>query len=377
MNVHIQTDTTAPLHEAPLLSILAWPASSLMNRYTASLYENMQGVAVDDFKPGWRMLLHVLGKRYDVFHIHWLERAFWREGKLQIVRAVCVTLLAALIIKLRKGAIIWTAHDPIPHETKFNNFTHRGSFSLLWKAYTALLTKMLNGIVLLSATHRQIVISKWLHLEKVPFAVTPHPHFKGVYPNAISRDDARERLGLPADKMVLLLLGVIRPYKNAEALIEAFRDRPDDNLRLVVAGKPDTDDYANTLKILAHGDPRIVFHFAFVADNDLQIFLNAADAVVIPFKKATNSGSVALALSFARPVAVSDLPVFREVQDIVGESWMRLMPDGLSPGELTNIVGWVGQERSKEPDLDLLDWPSIAAQTASFFRSVLQRGIRP
>jgi glycosyltransferase involved in cell wall biosynthesis len=177
--------------------------------------------------------------------------------------------------------------------------------------------------------------------------------------------------------MVLLLLGVIRPYKNAEALIEAFRDRPDDNLRLVVAGKPDTDDYANTLKILAHGDPRIVFHFAFVADNDLQIFLNAADAVVIPFKKATNSGSVALALSFARPVAVSDLPVFREVQDIVGESWMRLMPDGLSPGELTNIVGWVGQERSKEPDLDLLDWPSIAAQTASFFRSVLQRGIRP
>lgn len=361
--------------KAPL-RILAWPASSPANRYTAALYENMTDVLVEDFKPGLRMLGSVFGKRHDVFHIHWLERPFWRTGQLQIIRAVMVTLLAAFAVKLRGGVIVWTAHDPVPHDMHFNKFTHRGPISWLWKIYTALLTRMLDGVILLSATHRHIIIGNWPHLEKKLFAVTPHPHFKGVYPNVVSQDEARRRLDLPRDKRLLLLLGAIRPYKNTEALIESFRDFADDSLRLLIAGKVDSADYAEALKALAQGDPRIIFHFSFIPDDDLQLFLNASDAVVIPFKKATNSGSVALALSFARPVAVSDLPVFREVQDIVGESWMRLIPGELSSAELANIMQWISQKRPAEPDLSLLDWPRIAAETVSFFRTALNHRVR-
>lgn len=362
---------TAP-QETPL-RILAWPASAPTNRYTGTLYANMTGVVVDDFKPGLGTLRVMLRKRYDIFHIHWLERAFWREGHFQILRAVIITLLAVCLLKLKGTALVWTAHDPVPHELEANKFTRRGPFSLVWKVYRALLRRMLDGIILLSRTHRSVITGDAPYLEKLPFTVTPHPHFKDVYRNTLSRAEARQRLDLPENKTVLLLLGVIRPYKNAEALIEAFRDLPGDDLRLLIAGKPDSQGYANTLETLAKGDPRIIFHFAFVADDDLQLFLNASDAVVIPFRNATNSGSVALALSFSRPVAVPSLPVFSEVQEIVGESWLRLMPGTLSPQELANVIQWVGQPRPEAPDLSALDWSQHAAQTASFFRSVMRK----
>ncbi|MGE0775806.1 MAG: glycosyltransferase [Sphingomonadaceae bacterium] len=352
------------------LKILAWPASSTANRYTEALYANMPGVSVEDFAPGWRALLRMSRKNYDVFHIHWLERAFWRDSKLAIIRAVCVALLAAAMIKLRGGVVVWTAHDPAPHHMQGNSFARPGFFSVLWKVYSNLLTRMLDGVILLSATHRDPLIKARPYLAKRPFTVTPHPHFKGVYANHVSSSEARHRLALPEESTVLLLIGTIRPYKNAEALIDAFRELPGENLRLVIAGQPDSDSYAETLKARVGDDSRILLAFSFIADDQLQLFLNAADAVVIPFKNATNSGSVALALSFARPVAVPDMPVFREVQDIVGTDWIRLMPDGLTRGALEDVVTWLREARPPEPNLDALDWQQIAGQTVKFFQDI-------
>jgi glycosyltransferase involved in cell wall biosynthesis len=332
----------------------------------------MIGVEVDNFTPGWRAIPRVLASRYDIFHIHWLELAFWRVGKLATVKAVMVTLLAGAIVKLRRGAIVWTAHDPVPHQMHGNTFTAGGFFSLLWKVYAGALTRMLDGIILLSIAHRNLLNETRACLEKLPFVVTPHPHFKGVYANDVSRDEARKHLGLPLDATILLLLGTLRPYKNAEGLIESFRQLPGEDLRLVIAGKPDSEAYGAALRILAQGDGRIIFTFEFFADEDLQLFLNAADGMVIPFRKATNSGSVLLSLSFARPVAVPDIPVFRELRDGVGNLWIRLMPSSLTPTVLQDIVEWIGQPRPTEPDLDQFDWPQIADRTVSFFRQ-LQR----
>src|SRR3546814_5148979 len=97
----------------------------------------------------------------------------------------------------------------------------------------------------------------------------------------------------------------------------------------------------------------------------------SADLVVIPFRKATNSGSVALALSFARPVAVPDIPVFREVRDIVGSDWLYLFPGELDAAGLERIIAWARTTpRAAEPDLGELDWERIAERTMDFFHAV-------
>src|SRR3546814_19165154 len=97
-------------------------------------------------------------------------------------------------------------------------------------------------------------------------------------------------LGIEEDSFLLLLPGSIRPYKNAEALIAAFARLAASDLRLLIAGKADTPAYAEKLRALGGKDERIRFSFDFIPDDALQLYLSAADLVVIPFRKATNSG---------------------------------------------------------------------------------------
>jgi beta-1,4-mannosyltransferase len=363
------TEANVKPTDAPL-RILAWPAVSTGNRYPQTLYSHMNAT-VDPFFPGWGTFASLFVRRYDIFHIHWLESPFWRTGQLAIVRAVLLTLLATIVVKLRGCRVVWTAHDPVPHQMKSNARLHHGAFGLLWRLYSALFLKMADGVTLLSETHRPVVLKRRPYLRGLPFTVIPHPHFKDVYPNTVGKRDAREALALGQDETVLLLLGNLRPYKNAEGLIEAFRGTTDPLLRLVIAGDPDGPAYIAELTALAGNDPRISFHFGFVADDRLQLFLNAADCVVIPFRNATNSGSVALALSFARPVAVPTIPVFRELSAIVGPEWMYLLEGELSASELGNIQAWIRSSRASEPPLDVLDWDHIGERTEQFFRSVI------
>lgn len=353
-----------------ILRVLAWPAMAVGNRYPQTLYAHMPGVTADPYLPGWRTFVRLFGRPYDIFHIHWLESPFWRIGQLAIVRATIVTLLATIVVRLRGGRVIWTAHDPVPHQMKSNALLQRGIFGLLWRCYSALFLRMTDGVILLSETHRAGLLERRPYLRRRPSALIPHPHFKDIYPNTVSKRDARAALGLGDSETVLLLLGNLRPYKNAEGLIEAFRETTDPSLRLVIAGDPDGNAYVAELRALAGNDERISLHFGFVPDDRLQLFLNAADCVVIPFRNATNSGSVALALSFARPVAVPAIPVFNELLGIVGREWMYLLDGNLSAAEIDNIKTWIGSSRPAEPPLDVLDWDHIGRRTEQFFRSV-------
>ncbi len=55
---------------------------------------------------------------------------------------------------------------------------------------------------------------------------------------------------------------------------------------------------------MAKDDARISFHVKFIPDNEIQIFLNAANVVVLPFARILTSGTANLAMSFRRPIIV-------------------------------------------------------------------------
>jgi glycosyltransferase involved in cell wall biosynthesis len=50
-----------------------------------------------------------------------------------------------------------------------------------------------------------------------------------------------------------------------------------------------------------------------ISDQHLSNFLNASDAVLLPYRRITGSAALSTALSAARGVVVADLPYFREV----------------------------------------------------------------
>lgn len=357
------------------MRILGWPAFSNANSnlYQTRLYQEIQQEhTVDEASMSFGGLARCFTKRVDILHIHWIERPFWARRRSRVVMRVVLTILTILAVKLKGGKIVWTAHDPIPHEMGDNVRLTSGFFGALWSFYRYILMKCIDGVLFLSASHIPIVGKAYPRLAHVPHVVTPHPHYRGVYPNAISRQDARGALALPGDSAVFVFVGKLRPYKNVEGLMTAFHRFDDQAARLLVAGEADTGSYAATLRGLAGKDDRIALVETFVPDERLQDYLNAADVAVLPFKDVTNSGSLLLVLSFDRPVAVPDVPVFREIRDVVGPEWVYLFTGELSGETLSAVVKWLRDTpRGTRAPTDALDWSSIAAKTVAFYREVL------
>jgi glycosyltransferase involved in cell wall biosynthesis len=129
-----------------------------------------------------------------------------------------------------------------------------------------------------------------------------HGHWVGYYADTVSRAAAREKLGLSEGDYVFLFLGLCKPYKNLEGLIAAFRRMPE-GAKLVIAGRFQSRAYQAAIEAALAGlGRRVVFHPRYVADEELQIYLRACDAVVLPYTEILTSGSAMLALSFGKPV---------------------------------------------------------------------------
>jgi glycosyltransferase involved in cell wall biosynthesis len=169
---------------------------------------------------------------------------------------------------------------------------------------------------------------------------------------------------------VLVFLGVVRGYKGTDDLVEAFRELPDPAARLLIAGQPRGEGIEARLAAAAAADRRIVLALRHVPDDEIQVWLRAADAVVLPFRDILTSGSAILALSFGRPVIAPALGCLPEtVPPTAGVLYDPDAPDALA-GAIREALGQDlgAQGAAARAQAEELDWASIAATTAALYR---------
>jgi glycosyltransferase involved in cell wall biosynthesis len=118
---------------------------------------------------------------------------------------------------------------------------------------------------------------------------------------------------LPADAFVYLFLGQIRRYKGLEGLLDAFWQSSDDVSWLVIAGNVHDAEYADELQQMADGRPRLLTWLRYVPDGEVQMFMNACDICVLPYREVTTSGAAVLSFSFGRPIVAPSLGSFGEM----------------------------------------------------------------
>jgi glycosyltransferase involved in cell wall biosynthesis len=137
----------------------------------------------------------------------------------------------------------------------------------------------------------------------------PYNHF---YPNEVGGLKSRHFLNLPPDAFVYLFFGSVKPYKGIETLITTFNHLPSENDYLIIAGICREKKYFQHILELSGKNTRIVIHNEFIKMDHVQYYMNAADVVVLPFINVEHSGSVDLAVSFAKPVVTIGTSLLRE-----------------------------------------------------------------
>jgi glycosyltransferase involved in cell wall biosynthesis len=123
--------------------------------------------------------------------------------------------------------------------------------------------------------------------------------------------EARERLGLPADRTLLVMIGFLSPSdpdKGYDRAIAAARAVPDVELHIVgspIREAPEVDALLAQLRAAAR-EPRIHLHEGFVDDEAFDLWLRAADAVLTPYRTGSSSGVLARARLLGTPFVTSD-----------------------------------------------------------------------
>lgn len=318
------------------------------------------GVEASEFSLG-----RLYGDSFELWHLHWPEYCLTHRRQFQVLSRVGHLLLSLELAKRRGLRIVWTVHNIRPHERYYVRIEN--IFYRLFIGYV-------DGCIFTNMTSRALALEAYPRLAGIPGTVIPLGHYRGAYPDTVTRDEARERLGLGPGETVFLFLGLIRGYKNIPHLIETFHVHADPDARLLIAGRPDRAGLVEEIRTLTRDSPRISLHLGFIPDEQIQVYLRACDVVVLPFSDILNSSSALLALSFDRPVVVPDKGAMGELCAAVGDRWVMLYKDGLTADVLERAGRWATAPRSPAvPDLDDLGWPRIAKQTVDFYQSLCAR----
>lgn len=345
-----------------LLRILARPAfeNARSNPYNSLLYAPMQrdGHSVVEYR-----LDRVALSRWDVVHVHWPESVF--NHTLFEAWTTTESLLLALSAARRKGAkVLWTVHNLRAHERR-----HVAAEARFRERYFA----QLDGIVSLSEAGLEAARATYPRLRDVRAWVVPHPHYRGRYPDTVTRAAARRALGLSESTRVLLNFGRVFEYKNLPALFDAVKHAPEQDWTVLVAGRPRSSELAAQLRQAANTDGRIRLDFDFIDEDRVQNYFRAADLVVLPYREILNSGTALLALSFDRPVLLPEAGAGAELVRRVGGSWVHTYPGEITSADIDRALHASGAlpERTQGEHLAPLSSEAVSQALLQVYRELV------
>ncbi len=118
---------------------------------------------------------------------------------------------------------------------------------------------------------------------------------------------SRRTLGLPIEGRLALFLGLIRPYKGVDVLLDALARVRDGDWSLAVAGEPwGGQGKVLTRRAKALGlEGRVRFHLHWVPEGEVPTWLGAADVMVLPYRSGSQSAVAPMALGSGVPVVAS------------------------------------------------------------------------
>jgi glycosyltransferase involved in cell wall biosynthesis len=350
-------------------SVFFWEAAGLSltqaNPYGGLLAHGLAAAGVElvaghaeEFTQGWLEENHGV---VDVLHLNWPHYMYEAPDLTERV-ARSAELIANLALARELGyKVVWTVHNLFPHDSQ-----HRDLDRLVRLALTRCCTALI-----VHCDHARHLVQRHFHRTERVFTI-PHGHFIDAYPNTMSRAEARHRLGIAEDRFVYLFFGNVRRYKGLEQLLTTFQALPDPQSVLLIAAKTYNaygDDFVEQAR---QADPRIVVcPSRFFANEEFQLYFNAADVGIFPFVDVLTSGSTITALSFGLPVIVPAVGCLPElVDDAVGICYDQQQPGALQAAMLAmqqrdlTSLHQAAYERAQT-----LDWQLIGRQTLAAYQA--------
>ncbi len=285
-----------------------------------------------------------LAHEADLVHFQWLDVP-WLDRYL-----------------LPRRPTVLTAHDLLPREPRPGQV----------RAQRALYERV--DAVIVHSRYGRGQLVDGLGVDPAKVHVVPHGAFDHL---ASLPDDGPLPPELPEPSgPVALFFGLLRPYKGIETLLAAWEGlSATTGSELWIAGRPRLP----LAPLRAAAPAGVHFLPRFVADEELPALFRRADLVVLPYSRTERfdqSGVLATALAFGKPVVLTDVGGFSEIAEVGGA--LLVPPD--DPAALHVELVRLLQDRPARERLAAgaaaaaagpYSWDEAARRTLDVYRTVL------
>jgi glycosyltransferase involved in cell wall biosynthesis len=181
------------------------------------------------------------------------------------------------------------------------------------------------------------------------------------YGEAIESKTAKEILSIK-EEFVILSFGLIRKYKGIPYLIQAFEQLPESiakRSRLLIVGEiwEDGDGLLKQIKSSRYQD-KITLLNEYVPDSEITIYFSAANIVVLPYTRASQSAVAHIAMSFGKSVIVSKVGGLKESMGSYAGTFF--VPPTNHDAIKEQLIKHFGSEKIYNPPA--LGWDAISRQ---------------
>jgi glycosyltransferase involved in cell wall biosynthesis len=211
----------------------------------------------------------------------------------------CFGTIARLAKRNGHTRVVYICDNVVPHEKRPGD-----------TAFTRYAFSPADGFIVQSDVVERDLLT---FLPRARFRKVAHPVYN-IFGSGMEKPLARAALGLPAER-ILLFFGYVRPYKGLDVLLEALADvRTRMDVHLMVVGEFYDDEQKYREQITRLGlASAVTLNADYVANDRVGTYFSAADAVVLPYRSATQSGIAQIAYNFDRPVIATDVGGLGEV----------------------------------------------------------------
>ena len=208
----------------------------------------------------------------------------------------CLGTILRIIKKNKHTKIICIADNIVPHEKRFGD-----------KPFTRYFIKPIDAFITMS---EKVLSDLRLFTSKKALLIN-HPLYDN-FGEKIPKEEARKKLKIKNEELIILFFGFIRKYKGLDILLDAMKiissKSQSYNPKLLIAGEfyEDKKMYDEQIDRLGIRE-RLILHTEFIPDNEVKNYMCAADVVIQPYRNATQSGVIPLAYHYEVPMIVTNV----------------------------------------------------------------------
>lgn len=299
------------------------------------------------------LLVYVLVKRIKVIHFIWVVSP-WLD------------YLVIRLFKLMGCRVVYTAHNPFPHEHKAGDI----------RKYCRIYQSADHVIALTNYTRNEILADCGLLPEKI--SVIPHGDYEALFSRYGCNDDLIRQVRQKAKgRKIIAFLGNIRPYKGLEVFIEALPliEQQVPESFFLVAGSILIGDRKALEENLARSCPQndLWTDFRFLPIEDVKAYLSITDVLIQPYISASQSGNTVMAYAAGVPVISTDAGGLGEMTEDGKTGYVVAAKD---PKAIALAVKKCFEadnyrklsDNARQAAAEQYSWEHIAGQTADVYR---------